>query len=99
MALPIAISAPLIARFASIEALLHREGFITSHPFRPATPAHLHSLLHAMGHASHPAATPLEAASALVIPLAGRRCVSKGGPLPLPDYTRICSGCHRRRRG
>ena len=91
---PLVVSGILHPRFADVEALLHREGFITGAIFRPASSAQLQQLLLAMGQAGEPSGAAAAAAAAadtavapeaLVIPLAGRRCIVRGGALPQPS--------------
>lgn len=77
MALPIAISAPLIARFASIEALLHREGYAVG-ALLPEPPPEPSLFLAALGHEDVVAPELVR-----VFFVTARRSIATGAPLPL----------------
>ena len=84
LAVPMVVSGTLHQRYADVEALLHREGFLCGAAWHPPTPAALSALLQAMGHGEGEGGPPLEHTGSLVLPLAGRRCLRTGVALELP---------------
>lgn len=78
MAVPVALSGILWDRFASIEALLHREGFTTTALGAALEPELSGALLSALGAPGAPPEGPLR-----VFTVPARRSIATGAPLPL----------------